>query len=348
MSATKKHIIAIRLSAMGDVAMTVPVLRALTAQYPDVIITIVSRETFRPFFENIRHVNFFAADVNGSHKGFIGLIRLYKDLKVLKVYAVADLHNVLRSKIVTAIFSLRGKKTATINKGREEKKALTRANNKVFAPLMPVAKRYAEVFAALGFTINMDSPVFPAPQVLNTDVIEITGEKNHKWIGIAPFAQHRSKIYPFDLMAYVINMLADEDGYKIFLFGGGKSEIAALQKFAQGKDNVVVVAGKLKLKQELQLISNLDVMLSMDSGNAHMAAMLGVKVVTLWGATHPYAGFAPFNQPLENALISDREKYPLLPTSVYGNKKVEGYEDVMRTILPADVVNKINEIIKKG
>ena len=101
------------------------------------------------------------------------------------------------------------------------------------------------------------------------------------------------------------------------------------------------MAGKLKFKQELEAISNLDVMLSMDSGNAHIAAMLGVKVITLWGATHPYAGFKPFNQPDDFCLISDREKYPLLPTSIYGNKKVDGYKDVMRTILPEKIVLSI-------
>jgi ADP-heptose:LPS heptosyltransferase len=82
-------------------------------------------------------------------------------------------------------------------------------------------------------------------------------------------------------------------------------------------------------------------MLSMDSGNAHIAAMLGVKVISLWGATHPYAGFVPFNQPLENSLVPDRTIYPLLPTSVYGNKEVEGYQDVMRTIIPTMVVELI-------
>jgi ADP-heptose:LPS heptosyltransferase len=80
----------------------------------------------------------------------------------------------------------------------------------------------------------------------------------------------------------------------------------------------------------------------MDSGNAHIAAMLGIKVVTLWGATHPYTGFSPFNQSLENCLVSDREKYPLLPTSVYGNKNVARYEDAMRTISVNDIIQKIN------
>jgi ADP-heptose:LPS heptosyltransferase len=87
-------------------------------------------------------------------------------------------------------------------------------------------------------------------------------------------------------------------------------------------------------------------MLSMDSGNAHIAAMLGVKVITLWGATHPFAGFSPFNQPLGNALTADRNLFPKLPTSVYGNKMVEGYEDAMRTISVESVINKINSIVE--
>jgi ADP-heptose:LPS heptosyltransferase len=145
-------------------------------------------------------------------------------------------------------------------------------------------------------------------------------------------------------MQKVVNLL-EAHSYKVFLFGGGAQEIALLEQLQQSNINSEVVAGKLNLEEELQLISNLDVMLSMDSGNAHIAAMLGVKVVTLWGATHPYAGFLPFNQPIENSLLPDRIAYPLLPTSVYGNKKVEGYDDVMRTITPETVVAKIKSLV---
>ena len=143
-------------------------------------------------------------------------------------------------------------------------------------------------------------------------------------------------------MQKVIDELASNTNNKIFLFGGGNKEIEILNSFANRKENVINVAGKIKLPQELDLISNLDVMLSMDSGNAHIAAMMGIKVITLWGATHPFAGFAPFNQSLENCLVSDREKYPKLPTSVYGNKKVAGYQDAMRTISVEKVLKKIN------
>lgn len=339
-----KHILVIRLSAMGDVAMTVPVLRALTFQHPDVKVTVVSRDFFRPFFDDIPNVSFFAADTNGRHKGFLGLLKLFSDLRKLDIDAVADLHNVLRSQIVTRLFAFTGKKTATVDKARAEKKALTRAENKIFKPLLPVTQRHAKVFAQLGYKIDLTNPRFPEIHPLADEVISLTGTKQNKWIGIAPFAQHSGKVYPADVMQQVIDGLAADAQNTLFLFGGGKEEKAQLEAFAQSRTNVKVMVGTLTLKQELNLISHLDIMLSMDSGNAHIAAMLGVKVITLWGATHPYAGFAPFNQPEGYALLSDRQQYPLLPTSIYGNKVVEGYEDVMRTITPQTVIDKITEV----
>jgi len=244
---------------------------------------------------------------------------------------------------VSLLFALSGKKRATVDKGREGKKELTRAENKIFKQLPTMFERHAKVFEELGFPLNLSNPQFPEKAVLNSDILDIIGNENQKLIGIAPFAQYNSKVYPLDLMKEVIAKLAENSSYKILLFGGGKKEIEILDSLSEPYKNVINMAGKIKFQQELQLISNLDVMLSMDSGNAHIAAMLGVKVVTIWGATHPYAGFLPFNQSLENALTSDRNQYPKLPTSVYGNKIIEGYEDAMRTILPQKVVDKVVE-----
>jgi len=325
--------------------MTVPVLRAFVKQYPTVKMTVISRPFFKPFFDGIPNLEFFAFDEKERHKGFPGLLRLFKDVQQLKIDAFADLHNVLRSKIVSLLFALSGKKRATVDKGREGKKELTREENKVFKQLPTMFERHAKVFEELGFPLDLSNPIFPEKAVLNTDIIEIIGNGNSKLIGIAPFAQYDSKVYPLDLMKEVIEKLAENPSNKILLFGGGKKEIEILESLSQPFDNVINMAGKIKFQQELQLISNLNVMLSMDSGNAHIAAMLGVKVVTLWGATHPYAGFLPFNQSLENAITSDRNQYPKLPTSVYGNKMVEGYENAMRTISPEDVVSLINSNI---
>jgi ADP-heptose:LPS heptosyltransferase len=336
-----EHIAVMRLSAMGDVAMAVPVLRAFNAKYPNVKITVISTPFFQPLFNDIPNVTFFSFDKKGKHKGFFGLFRLFLELRKSKIDAFADLHNVLRSKVIRGLFALSGKKVAFSYKGRKEKKEVTRALNKIFRPLPSVFERHSKVFENLGFPINLSNPTFPEKSKLTSEILAVVGEKNEKWIGIAPFAQHDSKVYPLDLMEKVIDELAENPNHKMLLFGGGKKEIETLEALSKSHKNVISVAGNLKFNQEILLISNLDVMLSMDSGNGHISAILGVKTITLWGATHPYLGFSPFHQPEENSLVSDRILYPKLPTSIYGNKKVEGYEDAMRTILPEIVVEKV-------
>lgn len=343
-----KNLLVLRFSAMGDVAMTVPVLNALTTQYPDVRVIVASRAAFKPFFSAIPNVHFHEADFHGPHKGFFGVLRLYRELRTFHVYAVADLHNVLRSKIITKLFSWRGKKTATLNKAREAQKQLTAHANKVFEPVVPIVQRHLEVFATLGFPVRLGADAILPRIPISADLIDVVGNGGSTLIGIAPFAQHQGKVYPKDLMQQVIAGLSARPNTKIFLFGGNKEEAHKLKKMADGLTNAEVIAGgRLALKQELQLISNLNLMLSMDSANGHMAAMYGVPVLTLWGATHPYSGFVPFNQPLAHSLTASREQYPLLPTSVYGNKIVQGYEDAMRTIIPKMIIEKAEEILKQ-
>lgn len=322
---------------MGDVAMTVPVLRAFSAQHPHVKLTMVSRPMFAPLFEGVPNVSFFPVDLKGRHKGFLGVYRLFRDLK--SADALADLHQVLRSKVLRAFFRISGKKVASLDKMRDAKKALTRAENKVFKPLVHVTQKYAEVFSEIGFPLDINSQdVFLSKRSLSS-IADFAETKTQPWIGIAPFAAHPGKVYPKDLMQCVVDDLAKTDS-TLFLFGS-KSELPQLEAFAKNWNNIKIVAGKLSFEQELVLISNLDVMLAMDSGNAHLAAIFNIPTVTLWGATHPHTGFSPFGQPESNAITANREKFPLLPTSIYGNKDVPGYEDAMRTIEPANVVAKV-------
>ena len=321
--------------------MTVPVLRAFVKQHPTVKITVLSKPFLKPLFVDIKNVTFYAADVTNQHKGLFGIYKLYKELKLLNIDAVADLHNVLRSKVVRTFFKLANKKVRFIDKGRNEKKALTATKNKVLKPLKTTHERYADVFKNLGFTLDLTKPEFPPKQQLTQDIIKITGAKTKKWIGIAPFAQYNSKMYPLDLMEEVISELSRKENLKILLFGGGKKEVEILDKIANQNSNTLNIAGKIKLDQELSLISNLDCMLSMDSGNAHFAAMFGINTITIWGITHPFTGFAPFNQPIGNAILPDLEKYPNIPCSIYGNKVCEGYEDVMRSLSPKTIVDKV-------
>lgn len=338
MSKPIDHILVIRLSAMGDVAMTVPVIRTFTEQHPDVKITVLTRQLFVPFFDDLKNVSTYVADVKGKHRGISGLFQLSRELRRLKIDAVADLHNVLRSKILKVF--LFGIPVVQINKGRAEKKALIQGD--LFKNLKSTHQRYADVFAALGFTLKLSSPSIPSSRPLTKATQQIVA-KNKTQIGIAPFAAFEGKAYPLELIEEVIALLPQD--YGILLFGGGKSEIKQLDDVASKFDNVTNLAGKFQMADELKIMSHLDLMVSMDSGNGHMAAMLGVSVITIWGVTHPYAGFAPFDQPDGNSLLSDRSKFPEIPTSIYGNRFPEGYENAIRTVTPETIAAKVVAVI---
>jgi len=349
--AKPKHLVVIRLSAMGDVAMTVPILQVLTATYPELKITFVSRPFLKPLFANIKNVDFFAVDLKGKHKGIFGLYKLFKELKALNISSFADVHNVLRSKILRFFFGFTTIKTATIDKGRAEKKALTRAENKIFKALKSTPQRYADVFKTLGYTIDLANHIFPNKEKPNKNVkvfLEKAGcdLKKDILLGIAPFAQYTSKMYPPDLMKKVFLSLPKKPNVKIFVFGGGGKEKEQVDELIKDTPNAFNVIGVLNFEEELNLISQLKLMLSMDSGNAHLAAIKNVKTITLWGATHPFAGFTPFKHPLSDCLVPDLDKYPKLPSSIYGNKVVEGYEDCMRSISPQRVIEIVLKNIK--
>ncbi len=338
------HILVIRLSAMGDVAMVVPVLRIFRTKYPKVKLTILTRKFFEPIFDGIENLNVYHIDTDGRHKGVLGLYRLYREIRKLKIDAVADLHNVLRSNVLKICFSLDKINVKQIDKGRVEKKALTKTVNKKLKQLKTTHQRYADVFEKLGYFIDLKNHEFPKKLTLSPEILSLTQKSTKKWLGIAPFAQYKSKTYPLDLLIKVIEKLNKEDRFELFLFGGGKKESDTLNNIESKYKNVINTVGKLSFQEELKLISNLDGMLSMDSGNAHLAAMFGVPTITLWGVTHPFAGFMPFGQPMERAILPNLEKYNQIPTSIYGNKVPEGYEKVMRTIKPQTVLDAVNKL----
>jgi ADP-heptose:LPS heptosyltransferase len=324
---------------MGDVAMTVPVIKNVLQQYPDLQITFVSNAFFAPLFEGLERVHFHPAHLKDGHKGLKGLYRLFRQLKSSRFDAIIDLHNVLRSQILRNFFALTGCKIVVIDKGREEKKALTRKEHKVLRQLRSMHERYADVFRSAGVTVELNTaaPIF-TKQIL--PAFKAVFSSGKKVIGIAPFAQHTEKMYPLEKMREVVLSLAANNN--LLLFGGGKYESAVLQQWENELNNVFAVAGKFSFKEELALISNLDVMLSMDSANMHLASLYGVPVVSIWGATHPFAGFYGWEQSDNNIVQFDLE---CRPCSVFGNKPCfRGDHACMQWITEDSIVQKITSV----
>lgn len=336
---TQKHMLITRLSAMGDVAMVMPVVYAFAKAYPDIKISFLSKPFHSAIVETLPNVHFIPAETNSKHKGILGLWKLSRIIKEQHITHIVDVHNVLRTKILTRFITI---PYARIDKGRGEKKTLIEAKGNKITPLKTTVERYVEVFEKLGFS-TITPRVLPVPKK-NEAVAVFTKGCSRKWLGIAPFAAHQGKQYPLDLMQEVLEKLDNTGSFDIFLFGA-PDEVGTLRDLAQNSKNTKIVATKLTFSEEINLISQLDGMLSMDSGNGHLAAMFGVPTITLWGVTHPYAGFAPFGQE-QHCILSDRKTHPLIPTSIYGNVVPQGYEDVMKTIAPQVVVQKIIDIVQ--
>jgi len=332
-----------RLSSMGDVVMTIPVIRCLEKKYPENKFIFVTRPKFRYFFDEFKNVKVFEVDLEKRHKGFFGLFNLFLDLRKLNPKRIADLHSVLRTNILSILFRLIFTKVSVIDKKRKERKALTRKVNKIFKPLTPVHYLYQEVFNKLGFSIDLTKDHFYPPSKtfnLNIDQIDIKG----KMVGIAPFAKHSAKMYPLDLMQKIVSYL--QDRHTVFLFGSGKIEMQTISGWSSALKNVYSCDILGSFENEIGLISNLDLMISMDSANGHIASIYNVPVITIWCLTHPYTGFTTFNNDPNNQFLPDREEYPLIPNSVYGNKMIAGYEKAARTINFQDILARVNTILK--
>ena len=330
-----KKLLIIRFSALGDIAMTVPVVYDLAVQYPDLDITMLSREMARPLFERLPdNVHFYAADLKGRHKGLIGLCRLWRDAHMSDFDYIADFHDVLRTHWLRVEGCLRRKKVAKIDKGRKGKKALIRQKNKVITQQATSFERYAKVLEQLGCPTK--------PQFVKLDYssfCETQKAPSETWIGIAPFAKHPAKVYPMEKMEEAIKAMCQRADTTIFLFGGGEEEKRQIAELCSKYPNVKAAQSQHGLKGELALMSQLDVMLSMDSANMHLASLVGTRVVSVWGGTHPYAGFLGWNQKPNDCIQLDMT---CRPCSVYGNKPcLRGDYACMNGIAPSQILEKL-------
>ena len=347
----KEHLLVIRFSALGDVAMTVPVVYALAQQYPDVRITVLSRNFARPLFDDLLpNINFMEADLKREYHGITGLNSLYRRLLAKQFTAIADLHSVLRSSYLRMRFNLDHYKVAHIDKHRKDRRRIISSSNKQLIQLPTSFQNYADVFARLGYPVNVQfRSIFSEdggdmnllPESLPRPTV------GQPCIGIAPFAAHEGKIYPVRLMEQVVEqLLAKHPDTRIYLFGKGQREDETFPKWCAAHPQCVYVSQHLNnLRDELILMSHLQVMVSMDSANMHLASLVATPVVSVWGATHPFTGFMGWNQSPENAIQIPLE---CRPCSIYGQKPcLRGDYACMRNIAPEQIVNRVELILNK-
>ncbi|MBR2429493.1 MAG: glycosyltransferase family 9 protein [Alistipes sp.] len=331
-----RHILIIRTSALGDVAMLPHAVRAFRLANPEVKVTILTREFLAPLFDGL-DVEFLFADFKGRHKGIAGLWSLSGEIKRLGVDAIADTHGVLRSRILRHMCFLRAFiPYKTINKGRIAKWFRMGYSRHSAVPLRHSVLRYCDVLRRLGFSVPTPEPAVK-PHLKNP-----MGEKSGIWIGFAPFSAHKGKTYPEDMCEELVEKLSRRYT-RVFIHSGGGEEAVFAERMEAKYDNVTALWSRLKMREERDLISHLDCVVTMDSFVMHLASLTATPTVSIWGATHPELGFYGYGVSEAGKL---QVEMPCRPCSVYGNKPCKsGDYKCLRAITPQMVIEKIDEML---
>lgn len=318
----------LRFSSLGDVALSVPVILALIEQNQEVHVDFVTPKFMHDLFPENPRLNLLDFDKKVKHKGVLGLIGLLQSIDLKKYDVIADLHGVLRTKLLTTASVVKGKKVFSIYKDRKNRSNLIQGKSS--QPLQHITEKYADVFRKMNFNLHLDH------ELKN---LLFQPEPSSGEIGLAPFARHRGKMYPREKLRKVVDHLSKF--HPMIIFGDQKE----LELIASWKeiDNVKFCEGN-NLKEELKVMSRLQMMLSMDSANMHLASLVGVPVVSIWGVTHPHAGFLGYGQEMKS-IVQD-EKCTWRPTSIYGKKlgpddNPTGFDNIS----PQLIIQKVEQML---
>ena len=307
-----KRLLVVRLSALGDVAILEPVLRQRSAANPEVLFLVAGPPRLAPLFRDMANVEYIATERRQKPR------ELYRMLGALKPDKVADMHHVLRTIGMDWLFRLHGVPVHCIRK-RD-------------ARGMATWRRYDRVFDHCGLKGSAKEEGYWSVK---------PADGHQRVVGVAPFAQHKGKIWPLEQMERLVEMLS-EKGYRVVLFGSG-SEASVLETWAGKYEGVESLAGRYGFAKELERIAALDVMVSMDSANMHFASCLGIPVVSIWGATHPCSGFYGWKQDPAWAVQIEMD---CRPCSKYGKKPCQkGDYPCLKGIEPIAVMERIEGVL---
>ena len=324
----------IRLATLGNVAMTVPVVASLSMRYPNDRFIIASKKDLAAMFASMPNVEFREVDNHLGWKGVFDIWRAWRD----EIDAVIDLQNVLRTRVFGCLMRLSGKPVTRVHYGRFRKHMITVLG---FGEkqLPSEFERYKDTFRRAGLETNDAFESLPIQNTAAKVVTERFGQKEGRWIGLAPFAKSKSNMLPYRVTKEIIELLIKDKQTRVFLFGAGQIECEMLRQWASVFPRTESVAGQLKLKEELELMRMLDVMICMDSANQHLSSLVGLRAISVWCATHPMIGFMGWKQHPED--IIQRHDLRCRPCTCHGTNHCRYANFACRDIDAETIVKQI-------
>jgi lipopolysaccharide heptosyltransferase II len=305
------RILVMRYSSLGDVALTLPALDELAAHYRKAEITFATKAEYAEVVQHHPAVK-RVLTLDGSDP--MAFFSHLGELKELKPHVVLDLHDSLRTRLLT--WRLKPGKLVRYDKESVRRRML--AAHRTKEPSTHTVWKYVRALRGLGIqaagTLDFTVPVPKNTQYFLKDTCDRLGVKHSdSVVGLAPGAAWETKKWPASRWALLADRLVERYGARIWWFGspGERSEIENVRSSMIVPDNQrgKVLAGERSLGETIQLLGRCDLFVGHDSGLTHLAAGRGCRVVAIFGSTTPSLGFAPWgphNTIIENAKLDCR------------------------------------------
>jgi heptosyltransferase II len=317
-----KRILVIRLSSLGDIVLTEPVIRVLKKQYPDAVIDYLIKPQFSEIAASIRGVDRIVSWSNTA--------QVLKDISANRYDLIVDLHAKLKSKMIkyfaVAISYLKYRDFSAVavsyKKSHLKRRLIIWKISK--ESILSTVYSYLSVLKKLGITCELQDddlePILGIPKISPFPELGLLRElraQGKTLTAIFPGATYYTKQFPAEKFAEFIDSQSSPE--QIFFVMGSKSESTLSKRVvALCESKPYDWTGLFSLANLLSVMAMMDVVMTNDSGPMHIAAALSKKQIAIFGSTHPRLGFKPLNH---KAIIVQNNKLACRPCSLHGKKK---------------------------
>ena len=291
-----QRIVVLRYSSLGDVALTNPVLDQIQHYWPEAKVYFATKAAFAPAIQNHPALE---AVVPLAGKGLFSLLAHAQELKALEPDLVLDLHDSLRTHILS--FFLNRAKILVYDKEAVRRRLLVKKIGE--APALHTIQKYLKPLETLGV---------PIPSRIHFTVH--IGKKDHSFlreflekrriapsqlvVGLGPGSIWATKRWLPERYAELASRLVEDYKCKLLWFGSKAEEplIRQIQNRMRGTavERGLCLAGEQSLEESIALMGRCDLFIGNDSGLTHLASGRGCRVVVIFGSTTPALGFAPW------------------------------------------------------
>jgi heptosyltransferase II len=330
-------ILIVRFSAIGDILLTTPLIRALRARHPDAVISMLTKRQYSPLVSENPHLD----EIIGITRKD-SLFRIGTLIRRANYTHRLDLHGNLRTLVLK---ELAPGHWYSFSQRRVARYFLIHNKRNIYREDTPVAERYFEAAEDLDVLPDGGPPEF----YLSAEAQERGGTwLSHAGIGhgrpfvaIAPGATHETKRWPVDHWVKLARLIIGT-GADIVVLGGPDDSAIAGEIVARSGGRAASAAGLLGLQQTGAVLKQAAALISGDTGVMHMATALNVPVVALFGPTVRQFGFFPYNA---IATVVERD-IPCRPCTPHGGPACPlEHHYCMRQILPDTVMAALSRIL---